>query len=73
MIRIDAVQDNGYSKHEYDLLSTNGYVGLMLGTETRNGIIWEIQEHVNGNIGKILRLPAMTKAEALREARSFLS
>ena len=72
-MKIEAVQDLGYGKWEFDLLGMNGYVGLMIGTETRRGIIWEIQERTAaGNIGKILRLPAMSKAEALAEAESFL-
>lgn len=73
-IEIQAKQDTGYGKHEYDLLDAKGeYVGLLLGTETRKGIIWEIQEYTKaGNIGAILRIPATNLLGALVEARQFL-
>jgi hypothetical protein len=73
MNKIEAVQDQGYGKWEFDLLDMHGYVGLMIGTETRQGIIWEIQERTPaGDTGAILRLPVMTKTEALKYAEMML-
>lgn len=72
MKKIEAVQGLGYGKYEFDLLNEDGYCGLLIGTETRNGIIWEIQEWRNGNMGAILRVPAMTMEAVMSEVQSFL-
>lgn len=75
MEKIEASQDQGYGKHEYDLkdLRSGQYVGLLLGTETREGIIWEIQEWKDGNrTGLLMRIPATNLLGALAEARQFL-
>lgn len=73
MIGIAAEQGTGYGVFEYDILSADGYVGLVLGTETRNGIIWEVQRWRDGNPdGSVMRLPAMPFESMMREAESFL-
>lgn len=72
MIKIEAAQDQGYGKWEYDLKIDGQYVGLMIGTETRGGVIWEIQRWRNGNPdGSIMRLPVTTFADALYDAEMF--
>jgi hypothetical protein len=73
MKQIEAVQDKGYGKHEYDILNADGYCGLLIGTETRNGIIWEVQRYRNGNPdGSVMRLPVMSFEQAMQNAESFL-
>lgn len=71
-MRIEAVQGEGYGKYEFDLLGTDGYVGLVIGTETRNGIIWEVQRWRNGNPdGSIMRLSAMSFEAMMVNADRF--
>lgn len=73
MSKIHVKQDQGYGKWEFDLLNDSGeYVGLMIGTETREGKIWEIRRFHNGDFdGSIMRLPVMTMLEATANARIF--
>lgn len=73
MKKIEAVQDRGYGQHEYDLIDEDGYVGLLLGTKTRFGIIWEVQEYTaEGNIGKVMRVPVMTFTQVMEDVQIFL-
>jgi len=72
-MNIHVKQEQGYGKWEFDLMNDAGeYVGMMVGTETRNGKIWEIRRFRNGDFdGSILRLPAMTMLEATADAKIF--
>lgn len=72
---IEASQGQSYGKYEFDLrdLRTGEYCGLLLGTETRQGVIWEIQEWRQGNpTGSLMRIPATNLLDALVNARIFL-
>lgn len=73
MSEIHVKQEQGYGKWEFDLMDDDAnYVGLMVGTETRNGKIWEIRRFRNGDFdGSIMRLPAMSMLEATKHARIF--
>lgn len=74
MLKIAAVQGEGYGVLEFDLLDSVGYCGLLLGTETRNGIIWEVQRWRDGNPdGSVMRLPVMTFEQAMINAESFVA
>lgn len=73
-IKIQAVQEAGYGMFEYDILDANGYVGLVLGTETRGGMIWEVQRWRNGSPdGSVMRLSPCTFEEMMEAADSFLA
>lgn len=73
--KIQGVRESCYGMFEWDLLDGSGnYVGLLLGTETRNGVIWEIQRWRDGRPdGSVARLAATSKIDALTTALSFCS
>jgi hypothetical protein len=71
---IIAIQEPGYGEFEFDLkdVNTEEYIGLVLGTTTRNGLIWDIQKWRNGQpTGAIMRLPATSPSDALADAVMF--
>lgn len=72
--QIIAINEDGYGNYEFDLkdVTTGKYIGLVLGTVTRNGIIWDIQKWRNGKpTGAIMRLPVETVTNALQDAAAF--